>query len=85
MSRRTAGICLICAAAFLFAAQFLTAAIFGSGVVSWNQEIFKSMMQATDHGLILWSKIAFSVGLFYLVWAEIEAFLGHSKHSVKHK
>lgn len=85
MSRRTAGIYLICAGAMLYATQFLTAAIFGSGVASWNQDIFNSMIQATDQGLQVWSKIAFGVGLFYLAWAEVGNFLVHSKHSNKHK
>ncbi len=75
MTRRTAGICLICTAAWLYATQFLTAAIFGSGVSTWSQDLFRSMMQVTNQGLILASKVALGVGIIYLIWAEVEAFI----------
>ena len=72
MKRRTAGIGLIFTAAMLYASRFITAALFGSGAMSWNKDFFRSLLQYTDQGLTTVSIIALVAGLIYLVWAEIE-------------
>jgi hypothetical protein len=73
MSRRGAGICFIAISAFLFAARFLSAAIWGAGVTSWNAELFRNMLGYVDQGLTIASLVALGLGIFYLAWAEIRA------------
>ena len=77
MSRRGAGMGFIGISSFLFAAKFITAAIFGSGVASWNSDLFASMLNYVDQGLSIASIIALIVGILYLIWAEIS---GSRKH-----
>ena len=73
MSRRTTGTILIFTAALLYATHYLVAAIFGSGVSSWNSDLFQAMLQYTGQGLELWSLVALVFGLIYLLWAELES------------
>jgi hypothetical protein len=72
MRRRTTGVSFVAISAFLFATRFLTAAIWGSGVQSWNADLFSSMLEYVDQGLSVWSLVALVIGLVYLVWAEID-------------
>ncbi len=74
MSRRTAGICLIFTAAFLYAVRYLSAAIFGAGVASWSEDLFQAMFRYVGSGLSVASTFALIAGIAYLVWAEVEAF-----------
>ena len=60
------GFCAI--AAFLFAARYICAAIFGSGVTSWSASLFRSMYKYVGSGLSTAAGIALLVGLVYLVW-----------------
>jgi len=71
MSRRTTGLGLIAIAALLFSTNFITAAIFGSGVSSWNADLFRSMIDYVDQGLSTTSLIALVAGILYLLWAEL--------------
>jgi hypothetical protein len=75
MSRRLAGILLIGISAILYAALYLSAAIFGSSVNSWNSDLFNAMLQYVGKDLVKWSTIALYAGIAYLIWAEIESFL----------
>ncbi|MBN2048561.1 MAG: hypothetical protein JW750_12020 [Anaerolineaceae bacterium] len=72
MSRRTTGAVLIFTAAFLYAAKFIAAATFGSGLNNWNSDLFRSMLRYVDQGLTPASVIALIAGIIYLIWAEIE-------------
>ncbi|WP_406677619.1 hypothetical protein [Moorella sp. ACPs] len=72
MSKRTAGISLLAIAAFLHGIHYLAAAIFGSGVSSWSNDLFRSMLGYTAPGIAAWAKIALAGGIIYLLWAEIE-------------
>jgi hypothetical protein len=72
MSRRKAGSHFITAAAVLYAARFITAAIFGSGVSSWSAEKFNTMLEYVGPELLIAAAIALVVGLVYLVWGEKE-------------
>lgn len=74
MSRRIAGISLLGIAALLYATRYLAAAIFGSGVASWDADLFRAMLQYVGGGLTTWSTVALVAGLLYLLWAEIAAF-----------
>jgi hypothetical protein len=70
MNRRITGTIFLAIAAFLYAARYLTAAIYGSGVTSWNPEIFRSMLSYVGNNLLILSVVFALAGLAYLVWAE---------------
>ncbi|WP_139209433.1 hypothetical protein [Paenibacillus sp. OK003] len=44
MSRRTTGTLLLVIAALLYSVRYLSAAIFGSGVTSWDSDLFQGML-----------------------------------------
>jgi hypothetical protein len=73
MSRRTTGVALIGVAALLYATRYLSAAIFGSGVSSWNSQLFNAMLEYVGDGPQTWALVALLAGVAYLVWAEYEA------------
>ena len=81
MSRRSTGTILIAVSAFLYAAHFIAAAIFGSGVLSWDAGLFKAMLEYTDHGLHSASLISLIGGVLYLIWAEFSEVKGKTKES----
>lgn len=72
MSRRAAGVVFVAIAGILVAARYLAAAIFGSGVSSWNAELFQAMLSYVGSGLLVWSIAAAVIGGIYLIWAEIK-------------
>lgn len=71
MTRRATGLGFIGISALLFATKFITAAIFGSGVASWNSELFNAMLSYVDQGLSQASLISLMFGVVYLFWAEL--------------
>lgn len=73
MSKRTAGISLVAISALLYAARYLAAAIFGSGVSSWSQELFQAMLTNVGKEPVTLSVLALFAGIGYLLWAEIDA------------
>lgn len=81
MSRRSTGTILVAVSAFLYATHFVAAAIFGSGVSSWNADLFRAMLQYTDQGLHTAGLFALIGGIFYLVWAEFSAVKRKPKES----
>jgi ornithine cyclodeaminase/alanine dehydrogenase-like protein (mu-crystallin family) len=72
MSRRKTGALLIVTASILYAARFVTAAIFGSGMSSWNAELFDALLEYVGPELVIASAIALALGLVYLIWGEIK-------------
>ncbi|MFC9707328.1 hypothetical protein ACFTRD_04130 [Paenibacillus sp. NPDC056933] len=83
MSRRTTGTLLLVIAALLYSVRYLSAAIFGSGVTSWDSELFQEMLNYVGTAPRNWSIAALILGLFYLVWAEYEATSSKTKESLK--
>ena len=75
MSRRTTGTVLLGISAFLYSTRYLSAAIFGSSLTTWNTKLFNAMLQSVGKELVTLSLIALIAGLAYLVLAEVEAFL----------
>jgi putative Ca2+/H+ antiporter (TMEM165/GDT1 family) len=71
MSRRTTGVVFCFIAALLYATHYLAAAIFGSGVSTWNNDLFRVMLEYVGPGLPTWATIALVVGIAYLIWGEI--------------
>ncbi|MDW7671503.1 MAG: hypothetical protein SCK57_07395 [Bacillota bacterium] len=72
MSRRSAGVSFCFIAAFLFSMRYISAAIFGSGVSSWNSWLFSAMLDYTGYTLVVLSLVSLGVGIAYLVLAENE-------------
>ena len=64
---------MLAIAAFLYAARYIAAAIFGSGVLSWDRELFQALLQYVGNGPLVLGVIAAVLGIVYLVWAELEA------------
>lgn len=71
MNRRSAGLGFIFIAAILYATKYIAAAIFGSGVMSWNADLFQAMLSCVGNALNNWSLLALIMGILYLVWAEV--------------
>ena len=70
MNRRGTGALLILVGALLHGARFLSAAIFGSGVASWNRDLFRAMLQYVGPELAVAGYVAVGVGILYMVWGE---------------
>jgi len=70
MNRRGTGVIFCLMAALLFCTRYVSAAIFGSGVVSWSSELFSQMLSYVGIGLPIMSVISLLIGIFYLIWAE---------------
>ncbi len=75
MSRRTTGTVLLGISALLYSTRYLSAAIFGSSLTTWNAKLFNAMLQSVGTELVTLSLIALIAGLAYLAWAEVEAWL----------
>jgi hypothetical protein len=73
MSRRTTGNTLLVIAALLYSVRHVAAAIFGSGVTSWNERLFNSMLSSVGSELVTLSAFALVAGILFLVWAELES------------
>lgn len=71
MTRRTVGVSFCGIAAFLYAARYVSAAIFGSSLASKSAPLFASMYQYIGAGLTIAAVIALLAGVGYLVWAEV--------------
>jgi len=74
MSKRGTGVAFIAIAAFLFSAKYISAAIFGSGVLSWNKELFNAMLSNVGSPLSICSIVALIIGVAYITWGEYEEF-----------
>jgi hypothetical protein len=72
INRRGAGVAFCFISAFLFATRYISASMFGSSVTSWSEGLFKSILKCTGNTLITLSIISLTVGIIYLVLAEIE-------------
>ncbi|SDW43925.1 hypothetical protein [Paenibacillus sp. CF384] len=83
MNRRSVGIILICIAAFLYGIWYVTAAIFGSNVTSWNSDLFDAMLDYVGNGPLVMSRFAFIAGICYLVAAEFERPLSKLMNQIK--
>lgn len=70
MSRRSAGISFCFIATILFCTRYIAAAIFGSGVSSWDANLFSHMLSYMGFMPLALSVISLVVGISYLVVAE---------------
>lgn len=72
MNKRAAGVVFVCVAAFLYASRYITAAIYMSGTVSWDAELFSNGLEYVGSPLLILSIISLIIGGIYLFLAEIE-------------
>ena len=56
----------------LYAARYLAAAIFGSGMQGWSAENFQALLQYIGIDLLILSEVALVFGIIYLLWAELK-------------
>jgi hypothetical protein len=70
MNRRATGVVFIAIAAFLFATRYIAAAIFGSGVRSWEAGLFDAMLAYVGPELPILSAVSLLIGIVYLIRAE---------------
>lgn len=71
MGKRGVGALFCLTAAILFSARYIAAALFLSGVSSWNQDLFAAGLNYVGTPLVALSVIALLAGIGYLVWAEV--------------
>lgn len=72
MAKRGAGIAFIAISAFLLSIKYISAAIFGSGVASWDGDLFNAMLSYVGNTLSNFSLLSLLVGILYIVWGEYE-------------
>jgi hypothetical protein len=75
MSKRGSGVAFIAIAAILFSAKYISAAIFGSGVSSWDEDLFNAMLNNVGSPLNTYSLISLVIGIAYIAWGEYEEFV----------
>lgn len=79
MTRRGTGVAFIAISAFLISSKFISASIFGSGVSSWDESLYKAMLEYVGNTLSNFSLFAFIVGLAYIFWGEYEDWKSKTK------
>ena len=73
MNRRAAGTVFCLIAALLLSAKYIAAAIYLSGSISWDAELFRSGLTYVGGTLTVCALLALIVGVAFLVWEELEA------------
>lgn len=71
MGKRGVGAIFCLIAAVLFSTRYVAAAVFMSGVSSWNGMLFAAGLKYVGSPLITLSIVSFIIGVGYLVWAEV--------------
>ncbi|MCE7792177.1 hypothetical protein K8O68_07030 [Salipaludibacillus sp. CUR1] len=73
MTRRGTGVAFIAISAFLISTKYISAAVFGSGVASWNEQLFNNMLEYVGNLLSNFSLLALVIGIGYIIWGEYDA------------
>lgn len=79
MSKRGTGVVFCFLAAFLLSIEYISAAIFGSNVSSWNPELFQNMLYSIGDYPLTLSKLSFIAVVGYIIWAEVEEYRRNHK------
>lgn len=74
MKRRGTGVAFIAISAFLISTKYISAAIFGSGVVNWYEELFNRMLEYVGNFLSNLSLVSLIIGIGYIIWGEYDEF-----------
>ncbi|QOY38142.1 hypothetical protein AWH56_011740 [Anaerobacillus isosaccharinicus] len=80
MSKRGTGVAFIAISALLISSKYISASIFGSGVVSWNKSLYEAMLGYVGNTLSNFSLLAFITGIAYIVWEEYEDWKNKNKN-----
>lgn len=72
MNKRGTGVVFCAIAAFLYISRYIAAAIFMSGVLSWDASLFAAGLEYVGTSPLIVSVVSLIIGVIYLVWAEIE-------------
>lgn len=72
MNKRGTGAIFCLMGSLLFAARYITAAIFMSNASSWDSLLFAAGLEYQGDGMLIFSVISLIIGAVYLVWAELE-------------
>ncbi|HEX2978948.1 MAG TPA: hypothetical protein VHO48_01670 [Anaerolineaceae bacterium] len=70
MNRRAVGCVFVAIAALLYAARFVSAAIFMSNLQNWSRDLFLGAMSYVGPDLHRWALAALLIGVLYLIWGE---------------
>lgn len=73
MNKRGAGVVFILISAILLSSKYISAAIFGSAVTSWDKDLYQHMLSYIGTPLNTVSIISLLIGIAYICWAEYEA------------
>lgn len=71
MSKRGTGTIFCLIGSLLFAARYITAAIFMSSTTAWDA-IFEASLEYQRNRLLIFSIISLIIGIFYIACAEIK-------------
>jgi len=72
MTKRGTGVSFVAISAFLISIKYISAAIFGSGVSSWDEELFYAMLLYVGNTLSNLSLLSLFTGVIYILWGEYE-------------
>lgn len=72
MNKRGTGTIFCLIAAILFSTLYIAAAIYMSGVSSWDANLFSSGLEYVGSPLFYLSIISLMIGVGYLIWGELE-------------
>jgi len=72
MNMRGTGVIFILISAILFSTRYISAALFSTGISTWNMELFQSMLGYTGNMLLILSIISLVVGIIYLTLGEFQ-------------
>ncbi|AYB39955.1 hypothetical protein [Brevibacillus laterosporus] len=81
MNKRGTGVAFIAISAFLISAKYISASIFGSGVVSWDNSIYDAMLSSVGNTLSTFSLLALLIGIAYIAWGEYDDWKVNNKNS----
>ena len=83
MSHRAAGVSFIAIAAFLYAARYVAAALYGSGMPGWSGSLFRDLLGYVGNGPTMFAALALLIGIAYLVRAEFEKPLKRTAEQIR--
>lgn len=79
LNKRGTGVAFIAISAFLFSVKYISAAIFSSGVSSWDEDLFNAMLSYVGSPLSICSILALILGIAYIAWGEYEELIQKNK------
>ena len=72
MTKRSTGVSFIAISALLISIKYLSAAIYGSGALSWGEGLFEANLSYVGNTLSNCSLLSLFIGIVYIIWEEYE-------------